>query len=82
MTTQAFITGKDLRQYRKEAKLTTAKMAQVAGVKTRKTYENWEAEKSFPDMNQLLHMLIAMNVDPVEFIKNKLGNVETPERNH
>lgn len=36
---------------------TTAEMAEIVGVKTRKTYENWEKNKGCPTMNQYLLMV-------------------------
>ena len=46
------IQGADLRRMRLYAKLTTSDMARIAGVKTRKTYENWEQNSGVPNINQ------------------------------
>ena len=48
------ITGNDLRKMRLVAGETTDNMAEYAGVKTRKTYENWEANRSSPSINQFI----------------------------
>jgi DNA-binding transcriptional regulator YiaG len=42
LTTHRFISGSDLRKIRHNVHLTTVKIAKIAGVKTHKTYENWE----------------------------------------
>jgi DNA-binding transcriptional regulator YiaG len=65
---KAFITGRDLRDMRTKSGLTTNKMASVACVKTRKTYENWEKNVGCPSMNQLIAMMFACNVKPSQFI--------------
>jgi DNA-binding XRE family transcriptional regulator len=59
-----YITGSDLRKMRHEAKLTTVKMAKIAGVKTRKTYENWEKNIGAPSINQYISMVIGCNLKP------------------
>ena len=53
-----YITGADLRKMRQDAGLTTVKMAKLANVKTRKTYENWEKEIGSPSMNQFIAMCV------------------------
>lgn len=53
------IKGHILRKMRTKANLTTRELAQVAGVKTRKTYENWEAGRSQPSVNQFMCVMIA-----------------------
>ena len=58
------ITGKDLRLMRVIADKTTSEMAVYAGVKTRKTYENWEKEVGQPGMNQWLKMARACGYQP------------------
>jgi transcriptional regulator with XRE-family HTH domain len=65
-----FVTGNDLRVLRKYAGFTTTRMAEIAGVKTRKTYENWEKNKGSPCTNQLIAMAIACKVNPVAFLKD------------
>ncbi len=50
------INGTDLRAMRLKTGKTTTEMAQFAGVKTRKTYENWEKGISSPNVNQFIAM--------------------------
>lgn len=50
------IKGHQLRAMRLEAAMTTRQMADLAGVKTRKTYENWERGTGTPNINQFLAM--------------------------
>ena len=64
-----YITGQDIRVIRKEAKKTTVKMAEFAGVKTRKTYENWEKDIGTPSINQFISMLIGCGKDPTKYFK-------------
>lgn len=52
--TDPLVTGNDLRKMRLLVGETTDKMASYAGVKTRKTYENWEANRSSPNINQFI----------------------------
>ncbi len=52
-----FITGADLRKLRLTAGKTTTEMARFAGVKTRKTYENWEKQMSSPSFNQVVLLI-------------------------
>lgn len=63
------ITGTDLRIMRLRAGKTTVQMAEFAGVKTRKTYENWEKNVGSPSMNQFLAMSMACGFKPAELIK-------------
>lgn len=63
------ITGTDLRIMRLRAGKTTVQMAEFAGVKTRKTYENWEKNVGSPSMNQFLSMSMACGFKPAELIK-------------
>ena len=63
------ITGTDLRIMRLRAGKTTVQMAEFAGVKTRKTYENWEKNVGSPSMNQFLSMSIACGFNPSELVK-------------
>lgn len=62
------ITGADLRAMRRFAGMTTVEMAAAAGVKTRKTYENWERDISFPNVNQYFQMVSACGLDPETLI--------------
>jgi DNA-binding XRE family transcriptional regulator len=64
-----YITGSDLRKMRQDAGLTTVKMANLASVKTRKTYENWEKEIGSPSMNQFIAMCVGCNYNASKFVK-------------
>ena len=64
-----YITGADLRKMRQDAGLTTVKMANLANVKTRKTYENWEKEIGSPSMNQFIAMCVGCNYNSSKFVK-------------
>lgn len=64
-----FINGADLRKMRLTAGMTTVQMAEFAGVKTRKTYENWEKNVGAPSMNQYLAMATACGFKPADLIK-------------
>jgi DNA-binding XRE family transcriptional regulator len=70
MGLRTYISGSDLRKMRSEAKLTTVKMAEIAGVKTRKTYENWEKESGAPNINQYIRMVIGCGQCPSSFISD------------
>ena len=63
------ITGTDLRIMRLRAGKTTVQMAEFAGVKTRKTYENWEKNVGSPSMNQFLAMSMSCGFNPAELVK-------------
>lgn len=47
------ITGDDLRRIRVARRKTTRQVADAVGV-TRQTYENWEADKGQPKINQFI----------------------------
>ena len=64
------VTGSDLRAMRMVSGLTTVAMAKAAGVKTRKTYENWEKNMSAPSINQFMAMANACGLSAGEFISN------------
>ncbi|WP_158968504.1 helix-turn-helix transcriptional regulator [Paraglaciecola sp. L3A3] len=64
-----YICGTDLRKMRLDAGLTTVKMAKLANVKTRKTYENWEKNIGAPSMNQFIAMCVGCNYNPSKFVK-------------
>lgn len=53
------IKGSDLRAMRMISGFTTWQMAKAAGVKTRKTYENWEKDVGTPNVNQFMDMVRA-----------------------
>lgn len=58
-----YICGNDLRIMRQKAGLTTVQMAKLAGVRTRKTYENWEKNIGSPNMNQFIEMTLGCGID-------------------
>lgn len=74
-----YITGSDLRKMRLDAGLTTVKMAKLANVKTRKTYENWEKDVGSPSMNQFIAMCIGCNFNSSKFVKLAVERQDTAE---
>ena len=74
-----YITGSDLRKMRLDAGLTTVKMAKLANVKTRKTYENWEKNVGSPSMNQFIAMCVGCNVNSSKFVKLALERQDSSE---
>ncbi|MDP5032070.1 MAG: helix-turn-helix domain-containing protein [Paraglaciecola sp.] len=74
-----YITGSDLRKMRLDAGLTTVKMAKLANVKTRKTYENWEKNVGSPSMNQFIAMCVGCNVNSSKFVKLALDRQDSAE---
>lgn len=62
------IVGSDLRAMRSVAGLTTHQMAEAAGVRTRKTYENWEKNVGTPNVNQFFAMVRACGFEVLDFI--------------
>lgn len=62
------VNGSDLRKMRLLGGLTTKAMAKAAGVKSRKTYENWEKNKSTPNINQFFTMAHACGLEPSQLI--------------
>ena len=75
-----YITGADLRKMRQDAGLTTVKMAKLANVKTRKTYENWEKEIGSPSMNQFIAMCVGCNYNSSKFVKLAVERQDTAEQ--
>lgn len=75
------MTGIDLKLMRLKGQKTTAELASVAGVKTRKTYENWEHNIGQPNVNQFMAMALFCGFEPGsllgEFIKR--GNLALTE---
>ncbi|TDF36676.1 XRE family transcriptional regulator [Alteromonadaceae bacterium M269] len=63
-----YMTGRDLRRMRLNAHRTTSDMARIAGVKTRKTYENWEKNVGTPSINQFVAMCDGCNIDSAKFV--------------
>lgn len=72
-----YITGTDLRRMRHDAGLTTVKMANLAKVKTRKTYENWEKNVGAPNMNQFIDLCLGCNYNPAKFVKMVVDNQDS-----
>lgn len=70
------ISGSDLRAMRMVSGLTTVAMARAAGVKTRKTYENWEKSIGCPSVNQFISMAHACGLSAAEFISHYEVNEE------
>ncbi|MFT5715895.1 MAG: DNA-binding XRE family transcriptional regulator [Oleiphilaceae bacterium] len=64
-----YLDGPFLRKMRLEKGHTTVKMAKIAGVKTRKTYENWEKNIGEPSVNQMIEMIIGYDLSPSAVIK-------------
>lgn len=62
------VRGSDLRAMRMVAGLRTLDMALAAGVKTRKTYENWEKDHGSPSINQFISMAEACGISAAELI--------------
>lgn len=62
------VKGSDLRAMRMVAGLRTMDMANAAGVKTRKTYENWEKNIGTPSVNQFISMTKACGLSAAELI--------------
>lgn len=67
------ITGSDLRAMRMVSGHTTISMATAAGVKTRKTYENWEKNVGSPSVNQFMAMVEHCGFKPSEIIGHYEG---------
>jgi len=68
------IMGSDLRAMRMVSGLTTVAMSKAAGVKTRKTYENWEKNVGTPSVNhQFIAMAAACGLKASEIIMNYEG---------
>lgn len=70
------ITGQDLRFMRVVADKTTSEMASYAGVKTRKTYENWEKGAGQPGMNQWLSMVRHCGYEPELLIEQFVNRTD------
>ena len=66
------INGNDLKSMRVVGGLTTIQMAAAAGVKTRKTYENWEKNLGTPNVNQFFNMVRAcgFDIDSLDFFQS------------
>lgn len=75
-----YITGSDLRKMRLEAGLTTVQMAKLAGVKTRKTYENWEKNVGSPSMNQFIAMCTGCNFNSSAIVKMAIERGDVTEQ--
>ena len=62
------IKGSDIRKMRLRANRTTSDMARIVGLKTRKTYENWEKNTGTPNINQFVLICRACKLSPVDVI--------------
>ncbi len=65
----SYVSGSDLRKIRMLAGKTTKQMAELAGVKTRKTYENWEKDIGTPSFNQFVELVHKCGFKPADIIK-------------
>lgn len=65
----SYVSGSDLRKMRMLAGKTTKQMAELAGVKTRKTYENWEKDIGTPSFNQFVELVSSCGFKPPEIVK-------------
>ena len=63
------ITGADLRAIRIYSRKTIGELAQAAGIKTRKTYMNWEKDIGTPNVNQLAGILEASHLNADAYFK-------------
>lgn len=72
---EKYLVGRDLKLMRLGAELTTSKMAEYIGVKSRKTIENWESDQSEPGINQFIKFCDICNVEA-----HKLVNYAVYER--
>ena len=54
-------------------------MAAAAGVKTRKTYENWESNKGSVDVNQFISLLEFCGLDCVKVFGYIMRNNESKQ---
>lgn len=57
------IKGSHLQAMRQFSDKTTDDMAKIAGVKTRKTYENWEKDVGSPNINQFIALATFCQLD-------------------
>jgi transcriptional regulator with XRE-family HTH domain len=65
----SYTTGEDLRRMQHKAGLTTSQMAKLAGVKTRKTYENWTKDVGEPTLSQFLAMSVGCQLNTSILVK-------------
>lgn len=73
------IRGSHLRAMRLFADKTTMEMAAAAGVKTRKTYENWESNTGGPNVNQFISLLKFCDLDYLKVFGYIMRNNETKQ---
>ncbi|UAA37723.1 helix-turn-helix transcriptional regulator [Paraneptunicella aestuarii] len=62
-----FITGEELRAIRQYSRYTITEIAQIVGVKTRKTVMNWEKNVGHPSINQFLKLLEACGINDRQY---------------
>lgn len=61
---EKIIAGRDLKMMRLAARKTTHQMAELLGVKSRKTIENWEAESSEPQIGVFMMLCMDTGYNP------------------
>lgn len=79
---QRVLVGADLRVLRAEAQLSTKQMAELAGLKSRKTFENWEKDVGAPNINQFIKLCLGCGFDPVallDFYESRGGEYQRPD---
>lgn len=67
------IRGSHLRTMRYFGDKTTQQMAEAAGLKCRKTYENWEANRSTPNINQFIAVVRLCGLDYIKVLGYIMG---------
>lgn len=71
------VTGTDLRSMRLKGRQTTVEMAELVGIKTRKTIENWETNKGQPSLNQFILLALKSGFEPGLLISEYLRRGST-----
>lgn len=73
------ITANDLQDMRSAANKDSHRMSKYAGVKTKKTYENWESGKGSPSMNQFIAMALKCGFEPHSLVDMYLSRMSVSE---
>lgn len=68
-----YISGRELKKIRVAARITTSAMAEHLGLKSRKTIDNWENERSSPNINQFLLFCQFCNVHPSLLVRKAVS---------
>lgn len=71
------VTGRDLKLMRLKAGKTPEQVAGHLNLKSPKTCVNWEFDRSGPDVNQWLKILVFYGVNPYKFVKAALNRNAT-----